>query len=501
MNAPPVSLKGFSIILGKRPLVTGCDFSPARGSSSVVVGPTGVGKSVFLKSIAGLLPALSMDGQGGRSPGWRQPARTFRLEGSMRVQGIDAYVNGRKTAHRLWSQIMARGLVFVPAESAQAMNPGLTLEQNLKLLAPESRETMERRLKEHFGLDFGAFARLYPDEVSGGELQRVTLMILLSRHGDLVMLDEPTVNLDRDLRKRFIAFLNAEILCAPGKTVLMASHDLDFIQALKLNCAYALENARLVRLSRIPQTGGFEKPAAKRSDASGLALGNLSQSYFKRGIFGERSFKAFSGISIAFDRSLIHGITGPSGCGKSSMIKAILRLLDGTRGNVLMDGEDLVALKPRERGKDPASFLPFRRKMAVVQQDSRFAFFPERRIRDSFKHIAMAQAGPRGFNGELSKCLEKVGLSNVHLDSHPRSLSSGEMKRMDIARALASKPEVLLLDEPFAHIDFETRAKVMRVIADYMAENAAILIVVTHEDFDLRYFVDRSFDFPELTGG
>jgi ABC-type lipoprotein export system ATPase subunit len=74
------------------------------------------------------------------------------------------------------------------------------------------------------------------------------------------------------------------------------------------------------------------------------------------------------------------------------------------------------------------------------------------------------------------------------------------MKRMDIARALASRPEVLLLDEPFAHIDFETRAAVMRAISDYMAGNDTILIVVTHEDFDLRYFVESSHDFPELVG-
>ena len=95
--------------------------------------------------------------------------------------------------------------------------------------------------------------------------------------------------------------------------------------------------------------------------------------------------------------------------------------------------------------------------------------------------------------------LEKVGLSSVHLDAHPNSLSSGEMKRIDIARALASKPEVLILDEPFAHIDFDTRAKVMRAISDYMTKHTIILLVVTHEDYDLRYFVEKSYDFPELT--
>ena len=84
MKTAPIALDGFSIFLGERPLVEESDFALEPGSSSVVLGPTGVGKSVLLKAVAGLLPA-----------------RPFRLGGSMRVQGIDAYVNGRKTGHAL----------------------------------------------------------------------------------------------------------------------------------------------------------------------------------------------------------------------------------------------------------------------------------------------------------------------------------------------------------------------------------------------------------------
>src|SRR5512136_1906267 len=248
MKSPPIVMQAFSLAGGERPLVEESDFAPEHGSSSVIIGPTGIGKSVFLKAIAGLLPT-----------------RPFRLGGCLRIHGIDAYVGGRKTAMRNWSRIMTRGLVFIPAESAQAMNPALTLEQNLRLLAPESRPVIERRLKDHFGLAFGSFARLYPDEVSGGELQRITLMILLSRRGDLVLLDEPTVNLDRNLRWHLISFLNKEILPSRDKTVLMASHDLDFIRALRLDDAYSLENAHLQHLAGVPPANGFQKPGVKKS--------------------------------------------------------------------------------------------------------------------------------------------------------------------------------------------------------------------------------------------
>jgi len=484
MTQRPLTLKGFSIRLGDRTLLDAADFEPDAGSSIVIIGMTGVGKSVLLRAVAGFLP-----------PG------VFGLDGSMLIHGLSAYEGGKKTTQETWAQIMARGLVFVPAESAQAMNPALTLEHNRRLLAPDSRDEVTRRLKSYFNLDFDAFARLYPDEVSGGELQRITLMILLSRKGNLVLLDEPTVNLDRNLRARFADFLNKEILPDRTKTVLMASHDLDFIQSLKLDQAYALDGGRLNALPSIPRAEGFEKQPAARREGKGLDLESVSQSYFKRGIFGERTFSAYKGLSIRFERSTIYGITGPSGCGKSSMIKGILRLIDGTKGAILLDGQDLVRVKPDEKGTDPAEFIPFRRRMTVVQQDSRYAFFPDLRIRDSVLQIAAARGGSEHLDERaLAFYMDKVGLKPVHYNAYPRSLSSGEMKRMDIARALAAKPEVLLLDEPFAHIDFETRATVMKAISEYMAENATIVIVVTHEDFDLRYFVEQSFDFPELVG-
>ena len=126
--------------------------------------------------------------------------------------------------------------------------------------------------------------------------------------------------------------------------------------------------------------------------------------------------------------------------------------------------------------------------------------FRSMRIRDSFRQIEAGLGVGSIDRAGLAKYLEMVGLTNAHLDAFPRSLSSGEMKRMDIARALAAKPEVLLLDEPFAHIDFDTRAKVMRAISGDLAENATILVAVTHEDFDLRYFIERNHDFPELVG-
>src|SRR5690606_11798377 len=179
MSASPVLVKTFTVHLKHRLLFDIDQFEPVAGTSPVITGTTGSGKSVFLKTLAGLLYG------------------PFTMAGGMKLHGIDAYVDGKKTSLETWRNILHVGLTFVPAETAQAMNPALSLEQNLKIICPEAQDLVERRLKEFFNLDFTRYAKQYPDEVSGGELQRITLMILLSRKADLVLLDEPTVNLDR----------------------------------------------------------------------------------------------------------------------------------------------------------------------------------------------------------------------------------------------------------------------------------------------------------------
>ena len=227
----PIALNNFSIHLGERELLKNCNFSLEAGVSTVIMGPTGTGKSVFLKSIAGILST-----------------QIFTFDGAMKVNGFDAYVNGKKSNFVSWTEIEKSGLMFVPAETAMVMNPALTLDQNLALLAPGCRPTIVQRLKDYFSMNFEDFARLYPDEVSGGEMQRITLMILLSRQGNLILIDEPTVNLDRNLRKHFVDFLNKEILVDKKKTFLMVSHDLDFIKRLSLDQVYKIGRASRERV-------------------------------------------------------------------------------------------------------------------------------------------------------------------------------------------------------------------------------------------------------------
>lgn len=476
-----VEFDNFSIALGERYLLKTTNLKFEKGSSNIIVGQTGSGKSVLLKTIAGVLPL-----------------NTFKYFGDLKINNFQAYNNGKKAKRKIWHSIEKSGLSFIPAETAQVMNPSLTLEQNLSVIAPNSKELISDQLLKYFSMDFKNFARNYPDELSGGQMQRITLMILLNRPSSIILLDEPTVNLDRDLRSQFAIFLNEEILDDTSKTLIMVSHDLDFISKLNYSYLYELRDGVIEKteIDKIRIDVDKKNDIELKETENKIVFVNVSQTYIKRTVLSEKKFVAFKDLSFQLYESVIYGITGPSGCGKTSVVKAILRLLNGTKGCILYSEEDLVALKPNETGKDPEEFKLYREKMSIVQQDSRFSFIPDLKLRDSIQEIIKYHKDTT--MEDLIENMEKVGLSAVYLDKFPQNFSSGEIKRLDIALALSFKPKLLVLDEPFAHIDIETRSIIMNFIKEFITQNKLFLIIITHEDFDLKYFVEKNFDFETL---
>ena len=476
-----VEFDNFSIALGERYLLKTTNLKFEKGSSNIIVGQTGSGKSVLLKTIAGVLQL-----------------NTFKYFGDLKINNFQAYNNGKKAKRKIWHSIEKSGLAFIPAETAQVMNPSLTLEQNLSVIAPNSKELISDQLLKYFSMDFKNFARNYPDELSGGQMQRITLMILLNRPSSIILLDEPTVNLDRDLRSQFAIFLNEEILDDTSKTLIMVSHDLDFISKLNYSYLYELRDGVIEKteIDKIRIDVDKKNDIELKETENKIVFVNVSQTYIKRTVLSEKKFVAFKDLSFQLYESVIYGITGPSGCGKTSVVKAILRLLNGTKGCILYSEEDLVALKPNETGKDPEEFKLYREKMSIVQQDSRFSFIPDLKLRDSIQEIIKYHKDTT--MEDLIENMEKVGLSAVYLDKFPQNFSSGEIKRLDIALALSFKPKLLVLDEPFAHIDIETRSIIMNFIKEFITQNKLFLIIITHEDFDLKYFVEKNFDFETL---
>ncbi|CAN7483606.1 NitT/TauT family transport system ATP-binding protein [Arthrobacter sp. PvP023] len=169
-------------------------------------------------------------------------------------------------------------------------------------------------------------------------------------------------------------------------------------------------------------------------------------------------------------------LVGPSGSGKTTLLKCISGLMAPTEGEVLLDGRRVTG-PPK--------------KMAVVFQEYGRSLFPWMRVRDNVELPLKNQGMPKAERDRLvDEALEAVGLSGVPR-SYPWQLSGGMQQRVAIARAIAYQPEVLLMDEPFAAVDAQTRADLEDLIRVVWKKLGVTVLFVTHDIDESVYLGER----------
>ena len=169
-------------------------------------------------------------------------------------------------------------------------------------------------------------------------------------------------------------------------------------------------------------------------------------------------------------------LVGPSGSGKTTLLKCISGLMAPTEGEVLLDGK---------RVSGPP------KKMAVVFQEYGRSLFPWMRVRENVELPLKNQGVPKAERDRLvDEALEAVGLSHVPR-SYPWQLSGGMQQRVAIARAIAYQPEVLLMDEPFAAVDAQTRADLEDLIRTVWKKLGITVLFVTHDIDESVYLGER----------
>lgn len=184
----------------------------------------------------------------------------------------------------------------------------------------------------------------------------------------------------------------------------------------------------------------------------------------------EHEYPALRDVSLTIGQGELVMVTGPSGAGKSTLIKLVCRQLLPTRGQVLVDNQNVAMLKPRQ--------VPFfRRRIGVVFQDFRLLY--DRTVQENVA-LALHVTGVKSrlIQREVLAALEKVGLSKKR-DVKPWHLSGGEMQRVVLARAIVHDPPVLLADEPTGNLDFATGWEVMQLFKQ-ISEAGTTVICTTH---------------------
>jgi NitT/TauT family transport system ATP-binding protein len=185
---------------------------------------------------------------------------------------------------------------------------------------------------------------------------------------------------------------------------------------------------------------------------------------------------AIAELSFAVEAGEIVAIVGPSGCGKTTLLKALAGLIKPTAGTVRLQNE-IVAGVPEG--------------LAMVFQEYGRSLMPWLSVRANVAlPLLYKPIGSDERENRVAKSLQAVGLAGA-ADQYPWQLSGGMQQRVAIARALAYEPKVLLMDEPFASVDAQTRADLEDLVAEVQHKFAMTMLMVTHDIDEAVYLADR----------
>ena len=184
----------------------------------------------------------------------------------------------------------------------------------------------------------------------------------------------------------------------------------------------------------------------------------------------DNNVKALSNVNIKIDAGDFVFLVGPSGAGKSTFVKMLLKEIEPSEGQIIVDGIELSKIKRKK--------VPFhRRKIGMVFQD--FRLIPSLNV---YENVAFAmrvlEASPSEIKKQVPIALSLVGLSNKQ-KMFPNQLSGGEQQRVSIARAIVNKPLVLIADEPTGNLDPETAKEIMALIED-INRSGTTVVMATH---------------------
>ncbi|MCW5716054.1 MAG: ABC transporter ATP-binding protein [Bauldia sp.] len=236
-------------------------------------------------------------------------------------------------------------------------------------------------------------------------------------------------------------------------------------------------------------TAGSTEPAGGTASNEMLRVENLTKHFpLRSGVLGRRtgSIRAVDGVSFSLGRGETLAIVGESGSGKSTIARLIIGLHRPTSGRVLFRSEDIT-------GYDDARMRRIWRDMQFVFQDPHASLDPRMRAGQIVAEaLAIRREGTVAWRAEEAvRLLALVGLPAEHATRYPHEFSGGQRQRLGIARALAVRPKLLLLDEPVSALDVSMQAQLINLLHDLQAELNLSYVFIAHDLAVVRHIAHR----------
>ena len=498
------------------------EFILERGEILGIVGESGSGKSTIANAIINLIDP----------PG-------EITDGSIKIDG-----NELRNNEEFIQKARGKKIGFVFQDPQTSLNPLFkikdqlieTIQTHLNLNYQDSLERSIQLLKE-VGIE-NAEQRIedYPHQFSGGMRQRVVIALAISCEPDLIIADEPTTALDVSIQHQILKLLK-HLTVKRNLAVMIITHDMGVIaettdRVIVMRYGKIVEQGKTQDILTNPQSNECKSlvmsvpPTNKKIDRFKLlnpdggelsdSSLNLTNSIIKNWavrdisheklldfknvtkIFDEQSIimskkendklKALDDVSFEIYEGESFGLVGESGSGKSTIAKIITNLVKPTAGEVFFENISLHDPKNRKIKNK------YRGQIQMIFQDPYSSLNPRFKVKDIIAEpIKFFQRNINSADTDknVNDLIDIVGMTRQSLDRYPHEFSGGQRQRISIARALATRPRLLICDEPTSALDVSIQAQVLNLLKDLQDELNLTILFISHDLPVIRQMCDR----------
>lgn len=275
---------------------------------------------------------------------------------------------------------------------------------------------------------------------------------------------------------------------AASKIVLTGEHDVTHVAACHRSDEIASGSLAKGDIFPRPEPLVVSQPSQRPGEAPVLTVSNLVRHFplTKGGVFSRRigTVRAVDGVSFSVLPGQTLGLVGESGCGKSTTILEVLEMTKPQGGQILIDGTDVAKLNRVDK-------LRLRRDVQIVFQDPMAAIDPRLPIGDIIgEPLTVHGVKTEARRERVRELLDLVGLDPLMADRYPHEFSGGQRQRIGIARALATNPRLVVLDEPVSALDVSIQAGVINLLEDLKEQLGLSYLFVAHDLAIVRQIAD-----------
>ncbi|MBN1132543.1 MAG: ABC transporter ATP-binding protein [Bacteroidales bacterium] len=509
-----IEITDLTLKLNKAVLINNISLNIKRGHITGLVGESGSGKTMTALSMLRLLP-----------PGIDIHTGTIRFNSS-----DGSFYPLESIPENILNRIRGNKIAMIFQEPMTSLNPSITcgkqiMEAIIRHKPVGRKEALEQTLEllDEMKLpDPSRIFKAWPHQLSGGQRQRIMIAMALSTNPEMLIADEPTTALDVTVQKSILDLLN-HLGAKYNLSILFITHDLMVLKQIAddiivmqqgeivesgseekilcqpektytkalIACKPKLEGnpARLPTIASL--TGStFERAEKKQSFPEKapciplLTVQNLNVTYFS----GRRkSTQAVKNVSFEVYEGETLGLVGESGSGKTTIGRTVLRLIEANSGKILYRGMNLTRMPEKE-------IRTLRKNFQIVFQDPYSSLNPRftigRMLREpmDIHNIGKSREERLAF---IEHLMGQVGLEKDALNKYPHQFSGGQRQRIGIARALACRPEFIILDECVSSLDVSIQAQILNLLNDLKLIYGLTYIFISHDLTVVKYMSDR----------